>query len=173
MIQKFSIPRDDIPSEFNLTLDQRINIPDLGGDFSSYSKADVVGIDRYTERTASGEINTWVSYTVETPDKKLRFWAVDGQAPKETGEAYLPRSFYIAAQQNDLPEGFTLDRNLSGYVELRTEGDSELSGGNDVDRGALFTYRDKNGAVWAEETFDGADRIAFDAVFEPEEYETN
>ena len=159
-----------IPAEFNLELNQEIRIPDLGGDFSQSSKASVIGIDRYTERTAAGGENTWVSYTLET-EHGQRFWAVDGQKAVGADEAYLPRSFYVPSNDNNPPKGCELDRDLSGYVELRTEGDSELSGGADLDIGALFTYRSQDGRVWAEETFKGADRITFDAVFEPDDYE--
>lgn len=162
--------RAGLKSEFNLSLDQEINIPDLGGEFSQSSKAKVVGIDRYTERTAAGGNNSWVSYTLET-EHSQRFWAVDGQCNTKTGEAFVPRSFYVPSNQNTPPKGFKLDRDLSGYVELQTEGDSELSGGQELDIGALFTYRNRKGEIWAEETFKGADRITFDAVFEPEGYE--
>ena len=173
-----NIPREGIPSQFNIELGQVIHVPDLGGDFSVSSQAKVIGIDRYTERAASGGENTWVSYTMagrngdgEFDKDALRFWAVDGQAAVQGGEAFVPRSFYVPSADSELPENFVLDRNLSGYVELRTEGDSDLSGGADLDIGALFTYRNADGQIWAEETFKGADRITFDAVFEPEGFD--
>ncbi len=159
------MPQDQ-PSQFNLKLGDEVRIPDPSAKF----KAVVTGIDRYTEKTAAGGVNTWVSYTLDSDAPEgnpwKHFWAVDGQAPKQQGEAYLRRSFYIASQKGDQPpEGFVLDRNLSGYVELRSEGNAELSGGAEA-QGALFTYRNKAGEVWAEENFVGADRLTFDAIFE-------
>lgn len=157
---------------FNRKLGDEVRIPDLTANF----KAIVAGIDRYHERTAAGRENTWVSYTVvsDAPEGNVwhRFYLVDGQKDKHTGEAHAQRSFYILDDSKELPEGFALDRNLSGRVFLTSEGDAALSSGkeasveNSVANGALFTYKNAEGAVWAEEVFDGSNRLAFKAIFE-------
>jgi len=201
-----SKPREGIRSKFNLTEGEVIRIPDLGPSFYGATKATVEGIDRYTSKTAAGNVNSWVSYTLETEEvavqsktqglhvpsvgvmtrlsqvvlpkkavetemKRIRFWAVDGQAPVDDPDAAIvPRSFYVEFDQGQPPIDFRLDRDLSGYVDLRSEGNAALSGGS-VGRGSLFTYRTDEGAIWAEEVFEGAERLEFIAVFEPEGFE--
>ncbi len=153
------------PSKFNFKLGDDVRIPNASVSFAAY----VTGIDRYTERTAAGGINHWTSYTIDSDAPEgnpwKHFWAVDGQMNEE-GIPYLRRAFYIVAQDaNKPPAGFELDRNLSGYIELRSEGNAELSGGPEA-QGALFTYRNQEGKIWAEENFAGAGRLTFEAIFE-------
>lgn len=153
--------------KFNLRMGDEVKIPDPSIAF----KAVVTGIDRYTEKTAAGGVNSWISYTLDAADAPQdspwrHFWAVDGQEPKDhSSPPYVQRSFYITSRHQYPPEGYVLDRNLSGYVELRSEGNAELSGGAEA-QGALFTYKGPKGEIWAEENFAGANRLAFEAVFE-------
>ena len=151
-------------SRFGLSLGEQVPVPDP----AVSARAAVVGIDHYTARTVSGGVSRWISYTLHSrlpPESRWhRFWAVDGQVP-DGGAALVRRSFYVASGAAGPPAGFALDRDMSGYVELRSDGDAALSGGA-VARGALLTYRAPDGRLWAEEVFAGAGRLAFDVLFE-------
>lgn len=159
---------------FNKKLNDEVLIPATTAHFNEAVHAVVAGVDRYHERTAAGRENTWISYTLtsDAPKPWDRFYLVDGQADKETGEVYVRRSIYLIDESKDLPVGYQLDRDLSGRVLLTSEGDAALSSGaeaslqNSVANGALFTYRNQQGDIWAEEVFDGSERLAFKAVFE-------
>jgi hypothetical protein len=137
----------------------------------------VKGVDRYTEHTLSGRVNTWVSYTVvaeQAPEghPAKRFYLVDGQEDAQTGEAFARRSVYTLDNNTEVPSGHELDQNLSGYVELKSEGDAQLSSGagaiegNSVSRGSLATFRSAGGDIWAREVFDQSAPLSFRAIFE-------
>lgn len=162
-------------TQFNVKLGDKVRIPDPTANFNAV----VAGIDRYTEHTLTGRVNTWISYTVTSDapanSKWSRFYLVDGQADKETGEAFALRSYYVLDTATEVPDGFKLDQNLSGYVELASEGDAQLSSGadakegNSIGVGSLHTFRHPDGRVWAREVFKGSGPLSFEAVFEPKQ----
>jgi len=63
--------------------------------------------------------------------------------------------FYIA--EETVPEDAVFMPPLGGLVYLASEGNADLSS----EKGALAVYRTPEGVFYAEEVFDGAERIVF------------
>ncbi len=127
--------------------DVSLNVGDtVNYDFCPESK--VVGVDRYTMRAFDGQTRHWDSYTLTSEDNGQfsRWWIVN--VPD------LGAHYYVAVE--DKPEGCSFNNRLSGFVNLNSEGNSDLSS----EFGALATY-EYGKVLYAEEVFNGADRIVF------------
>lgn len=123
------------------------------GDRVSYDfcpKSEVVGIDRYTMKAFDGRQRSWDSYTLtsEADGPFSRWWIVN---VPDCGAHY-----YVAAEK--VPSDAVFEPALGGLVSLNSEGNADLSS----EKGALATYRGPDGTLYAEEVFDGADRLIFE-----------
>lgn len=109
----------------------------------------VVGIDYYSMDGFNGQRITWDSYTLTSDESGVfaRWWIVNVHG----------RGAYYYIPVDEMPEGVTFIRELSGLVGLDSRGDAALSS----DKGALAVYGNDKGELFAEEVFDGADRIVF------------
>lgn len=109
----------------------------------------VVGIDHYTMKAFDGQQRSWDSYTLTSDDTGLyaRWWIVN----------VVGRGAYAYTTVPAIPEGLSFCNDLSGLVALNSEGNADLSS----EKGALATYEDKDGTLYAEEVFDGAPRLLF------------
>lgn len=118
-------------------------------DYDFCPPSEVVGIDRYMMKAFNGEVQTWDSYTLTSGQKGAfsRWWIVN-----VVGRG---AHYYVAAAE--IPDGLPLAKELSGLVTLNSEGNADLSSG----KGALATYADAAGTLYAEEVFDDADRLLF------------
>lgn len=126
---------------------------DIGDEFHhpSCPNSEVVGIDRYTMKTFAGQRLEWISYTLTSDEAGpfSRWWLVN--VPELGAYAYL--------ETETIPDEVAFLKKLSGFVCLNSEGDAELSG----DYGALAVYKGDPGLLYAEEVFDGAERLLFRA----------
>jgi hypothetical protein len=109
----------------------------------------VVGIDHYTMKSFDGKPRSWDSYTLTSDDTGLfaRWWIVNVDE----------RGAYAYTTVPAIPEGLEFRKDLSGLVALNSEGNADLSS----EKGALATYADTDGTLYAEEVFDGANRLLF------------
>ncbi len=117
-------------------------------DFCSASK--VIGIDRYTMKGFDGQTQGWDSYTLTSGSEKPydRWWLVN----------VVGRGAHVFTGINVIPDkGLQFVKHLSGLVALNSAGNADLSS----DKGALATYEDSDGILYAEEVFDGANRLIF------------
>jgi hypothetical protein len=109
----------------------------------------VIGIDHYVMQAFGGQQVQWDSYTLtsDSPPLFQRWWLVNtpGHGPQ------------VVTRASDVPEGAEFRRELSGLVTLNSEGNADLS----AEVGALAMYLDKSGLLYAEEVFDGAERLIF------------
>lgn len=109
----------------------------------------VIGVDRYTMQSFDGQVVQWNSYTLTSNSAQpfSRWWLVSTPG----------RGAHVFTTTPDVPEAAEFRKELSGLVALNSEGDADLS----TDIGALATYGDGLGALYAEEVFDGAERLVF------------
>lgn len=112
--------------------------------------SEVVGVDSYTMRNFLGEQLRWESYTLASASNVApydRWWLVNTPG--------LGAHVFTAVHAVPVPAVFV--RELSGLVALASKGDARLSS----DIGALATYRDDAGELFAEELFAGSERLVF------------
>ena len=109
----------------------------------------VIGIDHYVMQAFGGQQVQWDSYTLTSDSLSpfQRWWLVNtaGHGPQ------------VFTRVSDVPQGAEFRRELSGLVTLNSEGNADLS----TEVGALAMYLDKSGLLYAEEVFDGAERLVF------------
>jgi hypothetical protein len=109
----------------------------------------VIGIDHYVMQSFGGQQVQWDSYTLtsDSPPPFQRWWLVNtpGHGPQ------------VVTETTDVPEGAKFRKELSGLVTLTSEGNADLS----ADIGALVMYSNESGLLYAEEVFDGAERLVF------------
>lgn len=111
--------------------------------------SEIVGIDHYTMKAFNGAVQKWDSYTLtsDADGAFSRWWIVN----------VVGRGAHSYVAATDIPENLPLAKELSGLVALDSEGNADLSSG----KGALATYAGPDGTLYAEEVFDGADRLLF------------
>ncbi|HEX3732522.1 MAG TPA: hypothetical protein VHU91_06340 [Mycobacteriales bacterium] len=129
-------------------MDMRLSVGEtISPDFCASST--VIGIDHYTMQSFDDKRVEWDSYTLtsDSPEPYQRWWLVNTPgygASIVTAAAAVPRT---AVFRND----------MSGLVTLNSEGNADLS----AEVGALAMYLDQSGAYYAEEVFQGAERLVF------------
>lgn len=109
----------------------------------------VIGIDHYTMKAFDGQTRQWDSYTLTSDGAKPydRWWLVN----------IVGRGAHAYTASDAIPNGLQFLNDVSGLVALNSDGNADLSS----EKGALATYQDKDGTLYAEEVFDGANRLIF------------
>jgi hypothetical protein len=113
------------------------------------ARSTVIGIDHYVMQSFDGQQVRWDSHTLtsDSPAPFNRWWLVNtpGHGPQ------------VVTAAPDVPGGAEFRKELSGLVTLNSEGNADLS----AEVGALAMYADESGLLYAEEVFDGAERMVY------------